>query len=75
MPCKYCRLVLDVKAVRVERLNDISEDDCKAEGCVDKGDSAGDDFAELWESINGKRGFGWKENPWVWVIDFKRVTE
>jgi hypothetical protein len=31
-------------------------------------------FAHLWESINGPRGFGWDENPWVWVIEFKRVT-
>ncbi len=73
MPRKYCRLLLNVKAIRVERLNDISEDDCKAEGCVDRGDSAGDEFAELWESINGKRGYGWKENPWVWVIEFERI--
>lgn len=73
MPRKFCRLLLDVKAIRVERLNDISEDDCKAEGCVDRGDSAGDEFAELWESINGKRGYGWKENPWVWVVEFERV--
>ncbi len=74
MPRWICRLLLDVKAVRVERLNDISEDDCKAEGCIDRGDSAGDEFAKLWESINGKRGFGWKENPCVLVIEFKKVA-
>ena len=73
MPRKYCRLLLDLRAVRVERLNDITEDDCKSEGCVDRGDSAGDEFAELWESINGKRGCGWKENPWVWVVSFERA--
>lgn len=73
LPRKFCRLLLDVKAIRVERLNDISEDDCKAEGCVDRGDSASDQFAELWESINGKRGYGWKENPWVWVVEFERA--
>lgn len=30
-------------------------------------------FGQLWDSINAARGFGWKENPWVWVIEFKRL--
>jgi hypothetical protein len=30
-------------------------------------------FQTLWDSINGKRGIGWKENPWVWVVEFRRV--
>jgi hypothetical protein len=29
-------------------------------------------FAELWDSINAKRGFSWQSNPWVWVIEFER---
>jgi hypothetical protein len=29
----------------------------------------------LWDSINGKRGFGWKENPWVWCISFRRLDQ
>ncbi len=33
-----------------------------------------DYFRWLWESINAARGFGWKKNPWVWVIDFRRAT-
>ena len=32
-----------------------------------------DDFAYLWDSINAKRGYGWKVNPWVWVIEFEKV--
>ena len=32
-------------------------------------------FSKLWESINAKRGFGWDENPWVWVVEFKMVRE
>ena len=27
-----------------------------------------------WDSLNAKRGFGWKENPWVWVVEFRRIT-
>jgi hypothetical protein len=36
-------------------------------------ESAVSDFKELWNSINGRRGFGWDVNPWVWVIEFKRL--
>jgi hypothetical protein len=32
-----------------------------------------DCFSELWDSLNSKRGYGWHTNPWVWVIEFKRV--
>jgi hypothetical protein len=32
-------------------------------------------FANYWDSINAKRGFGWEVNPWVWVIEFRRCSE
>jgi hypothetical protein len=32
-------------------------------------------FIDLWNSINARRGYGWDENPWVWVIEFKRVGD
>ena len=32
-----------------------------------------DRFSHLWNSINASRGHGWDANPWVWVIEFKRV--
>ncbi len=32
-------------------------------------------FYLLWDSINAKRGYGWDENPWVWVIEFNRLEE
>jgi len=31
------------------------------------------EFAALWDSINAKRGYGWKVNPWVWVVEFRRI--
>lgn len=31
-------------------------------------------FVYLWNTINAARGYGWPVNPWVWVIEFKRVT-
>ncbi len=30
-------------------------------------------FQTLWDSINAKRGYGWNENNWVWVIGFKEI--
>jgi hypothetical protein len=76
MPKKYARIWLDIAAVRVERVQDITEEDVLAEGCGlvpwssehDWPRTAG--FAELWDGINKKRGFGWDVNPWVWVVEF-----
>jgi hypothetical protein len=31
-------------------------------------------FHKLWDSIYAERGFGWDANPWVWVVEFERVT-
>jgi hypothetical protein len=30
-------------------------------------------FLDLWDSINAKRGYGWADNPWVWVYEFMRI--
>jgi hypothetical protein len=90
MPRHACRTVLEIVSVRVERLQDISEADCWAEG-IDACDGLLDDmkifeaakrmgrtfedaaptYAALWESINGAGS--WDANPWVWVIEFRRV--
>lgn len=73
MPRWACRLLLDVKAVRVERLQDITQADAIAEGCPadpSPGRSASVVFHDLWDSLNEKRGYGWDTNPWVWVIEF-----
>ncbi|EPV8458640.1 TPA: hypothetical protein ACXM6S_003243 [Serratia marcescens] len=87
MPRWASRITLEITAVRVERLNDISEEDARAEGisdggCLNCGDSepcgcaspdpdATDAFAYLWQSIYGLES--WYTNPWVWVIEFRRV--
>lgn len=76
------RITLDVVAVRVERLQDISEADAKAEGSpFELGMLEGTIFGakakyrsgycRIWESIHGPER--WAANPWVWVIEFKRV--
>lgn len=82
MPRAAIRLTLEVVAIRVERLNNISEEDIRAEGTPTPNPPPNnwmDDskwratFAYLWDSINEKRGFGWDTNPWVWVVEFKRL--
>ena len=81
MPRWACRLTLEVVSVRVERLQDITEEDAKAEGmAVPVGQdfvAARGLFAALWDKINGdrwpKRMASWEANPWVWRLVFKRV--
>lgn len=101
MPRWASRITLEIVSVRVERLNDISEQDALAEGMKgitkdrilvkygipDSDGQPGTDnygwpwnkwctdprgaFFGLWESINGAGS--WQQNPWVWVVEFKRV--
>ena len=66
MPRWASRLALEVTNVRVERLQDISDDDAREEGVENRGA-----FAELCESIDGAGSCD--ANPWVWVVEFKRV--
>ncbi len=85
MPRHRSRIQLEIVSVRVERLQDISEADAKSEGVYEKqptwwgwtddgyhGASAKTAFSALWCSINGIDN--WNANPWVWVVEFKRVT-
>lgn len=89
MPRWASRIALEVTGVRVERLQDITNSDATAEGCqaiagakwqtfaeADAGSpmhdhTARDAFAGLWDAINGEGS--WAANPWVWVVEFKRV--
>lgn len=89
MPREASRITLRITGARVERLQDISEEDAKAEGFCDHPTgiiipnsrppqraeiSYVDWFKDLWERINKKRqGLTWNDNPWVWVIEFERA--
>src|SRR5690606_25977635 len=85
MPRWASRLTLEVTAVKVERLQEISDDDALDEGiaetefyeAAETKVSAGAPwsperlaFADLWNSLNAKRGYGWEANPWVCAIAF-----
>jgi len=72
MPRWASRIALEVVSVRVERLQDISEEDAKAEGIdwVIGYRSRIPLFSALWERINGLGS--WNANHWVWVVEFKR---
>ena len=98
MPRALSRITLEITGVRVERLQDISDTDCIAEGierpedmskeaveamdiwpigaereCFNALNQPVHQYRRLWERINGP--VSWAANPWVWAIEFRRVTQ
>jgi len=81
MPKWASRIKLEITGIRVERIQDIPERDCIAEGItpISTPNITGDEptlrekFADLWDSLWAKKGLGWSQNPWVWVIEFRRI--
>ena len=92
MPRWASRILLEITNIRIERVQDIPEEDAYSEGvfchtCYGVGLQNDNEglycptcdgsniklFHSLWDAINEKRGFGWDANPWVWIIEFKRI--
>ena len=88
MPRWASRITLCITNVRVEQVQNISAADAIAEGLTPRPDwpepqwadaEAGwwrdpvSAFRSLWDHINGKR-YPWDSNPWVWVIEFERIS-
>ena len=89
MPRWASRITLEITGVRVGRLQDISEADARSEGCTQNHNgyfwggphqtggmkqmaTALQAYQDLWESINGPGS--WDANPWVWVLEFRRLN-
>ena len=79
---KYARIWLEVIGFRKERLQNITNDDCIAEGCpytqeylMNNSASPTEWFEDLWNSINEKRGYGWDLNPEIDIISFKVIDK
>ena len=91
MPKEAARIWLKVKDVRVERLQEITEEQAKAEGAIDNRGfihspdneydrihTAKEHFKQIWNSTIKKSDidrYGWNANPWVWVIEFERCDK
>ncbi|KVX62437.1 hypothetical protein [Burkholderia stagnalis] len=82
MPRWASRITLEITGVRVERLQSIRWDDAIAEGIpdprraarrVDPVEGCVAQFRALWDGLNAARGYGWDQNPWAWVIEFRRI--
>jgi hypothetical protein len=84
MPRWASRILLEITDIRVQRVNEISAEDCIAEGCEDRCHGEYDfdydirytthaqsNFRRLWDSIHGEGA--WLRNDWVWVLEFKRI--
>ena len=91
MPKEAARIWLKVTDVRVERLQDVTEDGAKAEGAIDNRGfihspeneydrihTAREHFIKIWNSTIKKSDidrYGWDANPYVWVIEFERCEK
>ena len=89
MPREAARIWLKVTDVRVERLQDITEDGARLEGAIDNRGfihaynneyasihTAREHFIEIWNSTINKVDlslYGWEANPFVWVIEYERI--
>lgn len=90
MPRWASRITLEITDIRVQRLQEISEEDSRAEGAALWYNSLSERqlrklswncystplraFVNHWHSINAKRGHGWEINPYVWAISFRAST-
>jgi hypothetical protein len=81
MPRWACRTVLEITEVRIHRLHEITPEDALAEGIEEFAKERHllgyytTAFARLWDEINGKRGYPWDSNPWIWALSFQKVDD
>ena len=89
MPRWASRITLEITDIRIERVQEITEEDAKGEGvlpcphplsevdeCLDCYLDSGEyacSFLNLWDQLYAKKGLGVDANPWVWVVTFRKV--
>jgi hypothetical protein len=78
VPKEYSRLWLAITDIRVERVQDISREDARAEGVeLNFNHGVANDhrgaFRKNWDETYDEEGLRWKDNPWVWVVEFERT--
>jgi hypothetical protein len=83
MPRRVARITLEITDVQIERVQDISEKEAELEGfdMATLNQENGittltykESFKRYWDSLNEKRGYSWKSNPWVYCITFRKIT-
>ena len=78
MPRWASRITLEITRIGAERIQEISEEDAKAEGIKGIPTAMGilfkPAFSRFWDSLYAKKDYGWKENPGVWVREFRRIN-
>lgn len=81
MPRWASRITLEITDIRVERVQDIDDESAGKEGISNYNyngkycDSGKLIFKQMWNSITKNKAHKWDKNPWVWVIEFKRIGE
>lgn len=78
MPREASRILVEIEATRLERLQAIPPEDLAAEGSLwlsaaAAGESPRQGFARWWDSLHPRPGTQWGDDPWVWVVRFRRV--
>jgi hypothetical protein len=77
MPRAASRILLRINQIRTERLHQVTRADALAEG-FDSGAEIADPiqwFHELWDRLSGDSDHCWKQNPWVWVVEFEIANQ
>lgn len=80
MPREVARIFLRVSAVSAARLRDMVLADVLMEGAgeADAYENTWDSWHQTWNSTIKPKDlpvYGWKANPWVWVIEFERIRK
>ena len=89
LPRVLCRIVCEIESVRFERVQEITNADCVAEGIEPLGPELATRiqagkfenrystvrqlYSEIWENLHGAGS--WVANPWVWVVNFRRIED